>query len=269
MTNSFDSYPTSPDCDAVSALIPAYVLGATDPEETRFVERYLQDCPDALADLRTYSEMQDALLLASPAVDAPAPLASAVQERIREESPRQSPVVMPRTAQPSSSTGRTTWWITGVAAALTLLLITNLYWMSHNNRMMEQAARAQTLQRERNTAIAALTAEDTQMTQLDDPRNGNMSGSIVWSSEKQMAMISVANLPQTTPNQEYQLWFMDDDEEVSMGTFRVQDDGMGMMIFDFEQPIEEFEAIGVTVEPTGGSTEPTTSPVLMGDMDEP
>jgi anti-sigma-K factor RskA len=266
MVNSFDQHTHSSDCDAVSALIPAYVLGATDPEETRFVERHLQDCPDALADLRAYSDLQDAMLMASPTVNTPAALVSAVQQRIREESNIRTPVIMPRTSARSGG-GRTTWWITGVAAALALLLITNLYWMNNNNHMMQEAAKAQSLQNERNVAIAALTAGDTQITQLSDPHHGNMSGAIVWSSEKQMAMVSVANLPQTPVEQEYQLWFMAGNEEVSMGTFRVQDDGMGLMIFDLDHPVEDFDAIGVTLEPAGGSSEPTSPPLLMGKMD--
>jgi anti-sigma-K factor RskA len=267
MINSIDPNSSSSDCDAVSALIPAYTLGATDPEETRFVERHLQDCPDALAELRTYSNLQDAMLVASPTVDAPSALASAIQQRIREEAETQTSVLRPRTTSPRS-TGRTTWWITGVAAALALLLITNLYWMNQNNRMMQEAAKAQSLQNERNVAIAALTAEDTQIARLNDPRNGNMSGAIVWSTEKQMAMISVANMPQTASEQEYQLWFMTGTEDISMGTFRVQDDGMGMMMFDLHQPIENVNAIGITLEPVGGSSEPTTPPLLMGEMDE-
>lgn len=266
MVNSIDSHSSSSDCDAVSALIPAYVLGATDPEETRFVERHLQDCPEALAELRAYSDLQDAMLLTSPTVDAPRNLASAVQQRIRQETTPQTPTIVPRTTA-GTAAGRTTWWITGIAAALALLVITNLYWMNYNSRMMQEAARAQSLQNERSVAIAALTAGDTQIAQLSDPHNGRMSGAIVWSSEKHMAMISVANLPQTPTEQEYQLWFMGDDQEISMGTFRVQDDGMGLMMFDLDQPIEDFEAVGVTLEPAGGSSAPTTPPLLMGQMD--
>lgn len=282
MINSPDSSSSSTDCDALSALIPAYVLGATDPEETRFVERHLQGCPDALADLRAYSDLQDALLLASPYIEAPAALASALQQRIHDEKLHPAhpvqPVSVMETRQSANvkrpsprlrpNSRRTTWLTGGIAAALTLLFITNFYWMLENNRMTQEASTAQSLRSERNVAIAALSAGDTQIAPLSDPGDGHMSGAIVWSSEKQMAMLSVANLPDTTADQEYQLWFMAGDEEVSMGTFRVQPDGMGLMIFELDHAIEQFDAFGVTLEPTGGSQTPTTALLLMGKMEK-
>lgn len=296
MGNSKHTNSTLTDCDALTALIPAYVIGAADPEETRFVERYLQDCPEAVAELRAYTDIQDAMLLATPVIEPPAALAAELRHRIDADQtapdPHRSqpsqpaqrpqphpadtvpvppmptttlPSLMPRTTAPS----RRSWLTAAVAAVLMLLFVSNLFWMAQNTRMMQEMQAAQRMRIERNSAIAALSAGDARMTPLHDPTHGSMSGTMIWSSQKQMAMISVANLPKTTSDQEYQLWFMTGDEEISMGTFRVQDDGMGMMIFDLSQPVENFNAFGVTLEPVGGSTTPTTSPVLMGTMENP
>lgn len=301
MAHSQHTNDTSPDCDALLALIPAYVIGAADPEDIRFVERYLQDCPEAAAELRAYTDLQDAMLFAAPLVEPPASLAAELQRRIhadQDQPQRMEPVAETTPARPAPVPSSGTPYLTPsttrhivprtapsqrtrltatIAVVLTLLLISNLFWMAQNTRMEQEMQAAQNMRHERNSAIAALSAGDTRIVSLHDPTHtsgsitSSMTGAVIWSSQKQMAMISVANLPKTAPEQEYQLWFMDDDndEKISMGTFRVQDDGMGMMVFELHKPIEDFEAFGITLEPAGGSPKPTTPPLLIGTRANP
>ncbi|MEO1166538.1 MAG: zf-HC2 domain-containing protein [Chloroflexota bacterium] len=47
-------------CEEVMTLIEAYAIGATDVEETQFVEEHLADCPKAVAALVTYRDIVEA-----------------------------------------------------------------------------------------------------------------------------------------------------------------------------------------------------------------
>jgi len=47
----------SPSCEELLALIPAYAIGATDPEETRLVEAHLTACPELAAELKAFQAL--------------------------------------------------------------------------------------------------------------------------------------------------------------------------------------------------------------------
>ena len=57
----------------------------------------------------------------------------------------------------------------------------------------------------------------------------------------------------------YQLWFLKDGSMVSAGVFDVSD---GVAVLRTPRSPNGFEAAAVTVEPTGGSRQPTTDPVI-------
>lgn len=71
-------------CDTIMDLIPAYSVGATNPEETRLVESMLPLCADARAELVAYQQMTDSILHMVPGTDAPPPV-SALLARVRAE----------------------------------------------------------------------------------------------------------------------------------------------------------------------------------------
>ena len=57
-----------------------------------------------------------------------------------------------------------------------------------------------------------------------------------------------------------QLWAIEDDDPSSMGTFRPNDDGHVEVVMEGTEP--EGVVYAVTIEPEGGSDQPTGEPVL-------
>src|SRR5689334_11703164 len=133
MTNNTLSNAASTDCQKVLELIPAYAIGATDPEETRFVERHLNDCPEAAAELQLYSELHDDLLFEAPLVAAPSRLTAKITAITRTE--KYSSVDFAAKSPKSGTTRQRNltpaWLIT--AAAVAILMLVNVYWIGQVN----------------------------------------------------------------------------------------------------------------------------------------
>jgi hypothetical protein len=63
-------------------------------------------------------------------------------------------------------------------------------------------------------------------------------------------------------NQCYQLWFVGHGQRVSGGILRTGPDGSGYTIIQAPGPVSEFDDVGVTREPAGGSQWPTSDRLL-------
>jgi hypothetical protein len=99
-----------------------------------------------------------------------------------------------------------------------------------------------------------------------DTDSASLSGTFFYSVPDQSGALVVRNLPQLAPDRVYQSWLIKGGKPVPGPTFTVDASGTG------SAPIAEPSATGynvmaVTEEPAGGSTEPTTEPLLAGELD--
>jgi anti-sigma-K factor RskA len=83
---------------------------------------------------------------------------------------------------------------------------------------------------------------------------------LVWSGELGLSAIIVEDLPALGDEQDYQLWYIGDEGPVSAGTF--DSAGSGTMFRVLDGTMSAGDAVGVTVEPKGGSDKPTTDPIV-------
>lgn len=80
------------------------------------------------------------------------------------------------------------------------------------------------------------------------------------------SILTVAQMPAAPSGQTYRVWYLSESSDPQPGpAFQVDADGSG--IAQLTADIAAFRAIGVTVEPDGGSPEPTTDPVLQGFLE--
>lgn len=84
---------------------------------------------------------------------------------------------------------------------------------------------------------------------------------VLWSADLGRAAVMVEGMPQPADGQTYELWFIDDSGAVPAGTFEPGDDGSTWRVLEGEN--SGSPAIGVTVEPEGGSPAPTTDPIVV------
>ena len=101
--------------------------------------------------------------------------------------------------------------------------------------------------------VAVLTAEDGAMTVDDASGGGNVR--VVASKSQDAAVVLGESLPALDDDQIYQVWHMEDGKPTSVGLL-----GHGPDML-YVPSIKGAEAYAVSVEPSGGSPQPTTEPI--------
>lgn len=89
---------------------------------------------------------------------------------------------------------------------------------------------------------------------------GGQEATLVWSNTLGIAAILVDNLPALPSDKDYQLWYINDSGPLPAGTFDSSGEGTVWRVLDGTMHVGD--AVGVTVEPAGGSDSPTTVPIV-------
>ena len=80
----------------------------------------------------------------------------------------------------------------------------------------------------------------------------SFTASVYWSESSQEAYLNIIELKELAENQQYQLWAIFDGQLVDMGVFDFDKAGLMKM-----KSVESPETFAVTIEPRGGSVDPT------------
>lgn len=232
-------------------LIPAHAIGATDDDERAAVDAHVTTCPECRALLEEYRGLGDGLLFATPLTPAPAGQTEKLRKRLRAAEQPTSRAWWQLLRKPA--------WVIG-AGALALLILTNLYW----------AGRVSTLERQASDFSALAQAPGITL-RVANPAEGGYDGraadGVVYVQPgSKVALLCVYALPQLAPGKTYQAWLVQDGQRVSAGTFSVNHDGYGVLLIDAGKPVSEYQQLGITVEPEGGSPAPTSPRVIGGTL---
>jgi anti-sigma-K factor RskA len=94
--------------------------------------------------------------------------------------------------------------------------------------------------------------------------NNQIAGELVSDGER--AVIEVWELPTLNADQSYELWLIDENGPKSGGLFQASPSGEPTYIeVKLEKPLEEYQGIGASIEPAGGSPEAgPTGPRVFG-----
>ncbi|MFF3502812.1 anti-sigma factor domain-containing protein [Streptomyces sp. NPDC003247] len=247
------------------SLAAPYALDALDPDERRRFDKHLTRCDRCAADVRALSE--DAVRLAwSTAAPPPAALRDRVlaavrttpQEPVaapvREHEPRLPPHVWgtqppPRTRAPRTRRPLFVPFATATAAAA--LVVAALFAVQAERTRDQLGA-----ERDRAREIAhVLAAPDARASTGRDARGRTIG--VIASASAGEAVVTLSGYGDPPGGQVHQLWVMRPDAQPrSLG------------LFDHDTPLvatgldQSSTSLAVTVEPDGGSPQPTTQPVV-------
>lgn len=250
-------------CDEAHALIPAYCLEMTDPEETSFVEAMLERCPELRDELAVYRSLAAELLTDVPLVAAPRQLGyrlveQAKLEKIAAQKTRSS---APRKAIP----WRAVVFAAASAAAVFVVcvaFVVGLRLQQERVRLVDQV----TLQQEMLVLVA-----DNALTQFTLPplRSAGLPEAqavLRCGADSTVGILALENFPPTPPDHVYQVWLTSDTGRVSVGLVQVGADGRGLLLFRAPSVMRDFRYAGITLEPNGGSPAPTTNTLVRGRL---
>lgn len=108
--------------------------------------------------------------------------------------------------------------------------------------------------------VSALVHAADVRTQTASLADGSRA-TLMWSDEQGEAAFVFEGLSQLEAEQVYQAWFMPaDGDPIPAGTFA---GGEGSIVHALDGTLEEGDGVAITVEPEGGSEQPTTQPLLV------
>lgn len=134
--------------------------------------------------------------------------------------------------------------------------------------------RLSTLESENETLRRELSAREELLAEFNRPGSvtvaigdatGNLPGmaaTLTTEIATGAATLRVANMPPLEPGTTYQAWVIVGSTPVSAGTFSVDSNGNGTHVLSGDLPAD-FDAVGVSLEPQGGSAAPTPGNILL------
>jgi len=234
--------------DDLHVLTGSYVLDAISEAEREEFERHLQNCPTCDAEVRGLRETAARLAL-SCAVTPPARMEQqvlAATYRTRQLPPL--PAGRPRRERRVHAVRvlRLPRRVAVLAAAASVAAAVALG--------ITQLSAQHQLDHARDTAIArVVTAPDARVEAVRTSAGGNVT--VVTSAALREAVVSTSGMASLPSSRVYQVWVMSPSGARSAGLMH----GSSLLA----SSVRPGDRIGITVEPAGGTSKPTTTPIAV------
>jgi anti-sigma-K factor RskA len=235
------------------SLAGPYALDALEAgsERDRFT-RHLSRCQSCAAEVKGFREVATAMAFAA-AAEPPAELRDRVltaAARTRQLAPEVSAHARPRRTR-----ARVPWvpWLSGVVATASVVVAVLFGLAQAHTRDELNQVRAE------NQAISLLlSAPGAQLLTHEVTRGG--VATVVLAADRHELAVVTTGLPALPPGQVYQLWLIGKPKIVSAGLLPAAKNGQTPAVL--ATGVVKGDTLGLTVEPAGGSAQPTTTPIL-------
>jgi anti-sigma-K factor RskA len=233
------------------SLSGAYALDAIEAgaERDRFT-RHLSRCPSCASEVRGFGEVTTALAFAT-ATEAPAGLRDRVLAAVPHT--RQLPPEARTHARPRRA--RSLPWVPWLSGAIATAAIAVAVFFglaqSHTQAELNQA-------RAENAAISLLLSQPNAQLLTHVVTHGGVATVVLAADRHELAVVTTG-LPALPSGQVYQLWLIGK-KITSAGLLPPAKNGQTPAVL--ATGVVKGDALGLTVEPAGGSAQPTTTPIL-------
>lgn len=241
----------------------AYALGSLDVDERDAFEAHLVTCETCRAEVAELREAAAMLAYATPAREVP-------RRELRERVLREARAVRPLAAARSPRRARAVAPWLAAAACLTLAVLAGMGLRSERGQRQRLASMLDSVQTDlavRDSTIAAFLGPEVHVVSLS-PTGEKPSMRVFWNHTRNVFIVTAFNIPRAPDGRTYQLWAIRKDKApLSMGTFNTDANGRATAILAVADNITEggfIDLCGLTMEPIGGSLQPTEQPRLVG-----
>jgi anti-sigma-K factor RskA len=208
-------------------LIPAHALDALDPDDAHLLEGHIETCEECRRELDDMRETTALLAFATDPVEPPASLRASILDAVAPPAPARSRSRLRLAFLRGSFAGAL------AVAAVALVIGIALHSSSGNGS--------------RSAEVRVLT--------------GTAQGAVVQDGGS--SKLVVLNLKSAGPGHTYEAWLIGaDGKPVPAGTFA----GGSSLVFDLKGNADKAKTVAITVEPTGGSSAPTTKPFASASL---
>lgn len=236
--------------------VAAYALGLLSPAEAESVARHLQTCEQCREEYRLLRPAVTAVAYSAQSPSDASPLLKArVMRHVRAEAARH---VRPPV-----------WAAYAIAAAcLAIAIITGLADLSLNGQLNRERAQAaaqaqrEGAQAQRERAQAAAQAQTiADFTAPDSQRHRFARGEIVTHGTH--LYIAMHDLPTPPRGRVYQAWTLPKGSKIVVPSVTFEPAKSGIAVVRLPEAATGVAAVAVSVEPEGGSKQPTTKPIAV------
>lgn len=256
-----------------SGILELYVLGDLSSEEIREVESTIAQYPEVKAEVQAIENALQAYAI-SNAMQPSDAARTRILNSIETSGEPGTPVVQMYPAASSS------FYKYAFAASVALLLVSILLLINLNNRLQESHSQLAVLQSENQQFSNRVNLMDQELEDSKkfleiyqqpaqyklvslqgSPKAPSARMTVAFSPEKEEVMIDLSslNMPSNDSEHQYQLWALVDGKPVDLGVFDSTDDHSGMKRM---KPVKGAQAFAVTLEPKGGSVNPTMEQMI-------
>ncbi len=218
-------------------LKEAYALGALPESEQREMEEYLAAHPDLRSEVEELSALSNLLAFAPPEQEPPPALRRSIMSTVEAETGQRD--IGGQSLLQRLRSYLSVQMLTLSAAAVALVAL-----LSWNVALQMEDRGVQSYRLQGSGPAADVQAEMIEM-------------------EEDQFVLVAENMPSMPEDQTCQIWVIENGEPKPAGTFRPED---GLAAAPVTEPLQGAEAVAVTVEPAGGSDQPTSDPVLQTEL---
>jgi anti-sigma-K factor RskA len=243
-----------------------YALDALTTDEKAEVDAHLAACAEDHTEFETLGGVAPALASMAEPMGAPAALKRKVMDDYAAAHPKAwtAEPVTSVTSVASAPVRRSAVpnWMGWAAAGIAIVLLAVLSVVGLNLRSQADQAnqRAEQLQQ----AVAAMSAPGAQVAILHGSgAASDVSGFVAFPANGTGYMV-MTDVPAVPSGMTYQAWYIADGQPASAGTMTA--DAEGNIVASGMSPMPGTAVVAVTVEPAGGSDQPTSDPIIVGEL---
>lgn len=263
--------------EQMEELLTFYALDAVTDAERQQVEAYVSANPEARLRLDEMLSTASALAYASEPLEPPAALKRTLMDRVNADAEKRFASPAPiRTSVWSrfieSILPRTGSLFPQAVAAFSLFIALGIgaWGLSLRNELKSLQAQMAQLQEQvgQQREVLTLLALPTAQTYVvaGTAHQPGSHGKLIADSETGSAVLVVAGLQQLEAGKTYEFWLIEGETPVAAGIFEVNEQGRAVLKISHAVMPGSYDAIGVSVEPEGGSEQPTGAIVMLSEL---
>ena len=263
--------------EKMEELLTFYALDAVTDAERQQVEAYVAANPEARLRLDEMLRTASTLAYASEPLDPPPALKRTLMDRVNADAEK-------RFAPPAPI--RTSAWSRFIESiqpragslfpqavtvfSLFIALALGAWGFSLRNELKSLQAQTAQLQEEvaeQQEILAVIASPNAQTFDVagTDQQPGS-HGKLFADAETGSAVLVVAGLQQLEAGKTYEFWLIKGETPVAAGIFEVNESGQAILKLSHAVTPGSYDAVGVSIEPEGGSEQPTGSIVMLSEI---
>jgi len=242
-----------------STLKGSYALGAVDPDEVAAFEKHLAEHAETRNEATELSDTAVLLGLAVPPVAPPASLKASLMAQLdaTPQLPAETPAAQPAPpllAGPAETRARARWGARPVVALASAAAVIGL--IAGGGAIATSVFQNDQRQEQADLFAAINAASDSQRRSVE---LADGTATLVWSDDLSASALIVDGLDPLPSDKDYELWYIGESGIRSAGILAADGSRTWRVL---EGSMEAGDIVGVTVEPRGGSEQPTTDPII-------